>query len=388
MSEQIEINIHSKAFRDDMHNQLRQARGECPVKHSDALGGFWAVTRYEDICAAARDSATFSSAKGATLPRVVKDYQPIPLESDPPEHVGYRKVVQALLSKQAVRQYEEPLREFVTEILDRLVPEGRADLIPALARPVPLQALTLLLGIPPQEHGTISALTEDVLSAASEGRQGDQAAASERYLAFLRSQLEAHRDAEQKDALSMIAQAKVGDRHLTETEQIGMAYLLVLAGHDTTVGAIGIGLSVLASDPVLRDRLVAGPELIPAFVDESLRMETPVPSMARLVTADTELGGQPMKAGDQVVLFWTSANRDEAQFSHPDTFDMDRPDNRHLAFGYGRHRCQGEFLARLELEIVFEEVLKRMPRLRLAPDAAPDSRSGFANGPLSLPAEW
>ena len=175
---------------------------------------------------------------------------------------------------------------------------------------------------------------------------------------------------------------------LTEAEKLGMAYLLIVAGHHTTVHAIGTALGVLAQDAALRRRLIDDAELVPQFVEEALRWETSVPCMARTATTDTVIGDQPIHAGDRLMLFFTSANHDDRKFPNADRFDIDRTSNPHVTFGFGPHRCQGEHVARLELTIVVEEVLARMPDLSVAPGAELEYRSGYGRGFRELPVVW
>lgn len=383
------LDIHSSGFSAEMHERLRVLRTGCPVAHSDAMGGFWAVTRYEDVVAVARHTEVFSSSNGVTLPRVGHLYDPIPLEADPPEHARYRRILQPLFSRASVQQFEAPLREFVRGCVDAVADSGAADLVQAIGERVPMAALSLVLGIDDADRPRIRELTESLLGASSAGRRDDAAEIGRQFFAFLAEQLaDRQGDSHLGGALAIVANAEVNDRPLTDEEKLGMAYLLIVAGHHTTVHAIGSALAVLAGDRGLRSRLAADPTLIPAFVEESLRWETSVPCMARTALHDTTIGEQAISEGERLMLFFTSANHDDERFPAADRFDVDRESNQHLTFGFGAHRCQGEHVARLELNLVVEELLARIPDFELAPGETLRWKPGYGRGLESLPVVW
>jgi cytochrome P450 len=208
------------------------------------------------------------------------------------------------------------------------------------------------------------------------------------FFSYLFEALEDRRDNPRDDMLTRIVQLEFDGRPLTEDELLGITFLVAVAGHETTVGAIGALLLRLAGHPEVREAIIGQPELAFSAIEESMRLEPPIQYFSRTVTRDIEIAGVPLAAGAKVLLSWASANRDPEAFSDPDSFLFDRPNNRHLAFGAGPHRCLGAHLARLELKVVLEEMLRRLPPWRVTDPSAVVMGGGINRLVKCLPVEW
>lgn len=342
-------------------------RRTCPVAHTEDYGGFWIISRYDDVHDAARNPTVFSSAEGVTIPRL-----PIPpqvaLEQDDPEHALYRQPMQVWLSPSRVAALEGRVRNLVAGLIERIAPEGRGDLAASLAEPVPAIVMAMLLGLPESDWGSFRDDMARCLGSAASEDVDAAALAAMSIVGYLTDALDQRRRQPRDDLMTEIAQLQVGGRPLSNDDAVSMSFLLLGAGHETTVGAIGGLLYYLGRQPELQDRLRAEPSLVANAVEEALRLVAPIPGMARTVRQPISIGGVDLAEGDRVMLLYGSANRDPDVFDDPEVFRLDRNNNRHVAFGGGVHRCVGASLARLEIRVVCEELLTRLPGYRV--DAA------------------
>ncbi len=374
-------------FVERFHTVHDHLRATDPVHRSEALGGFYLLTRYDDVAAVCRDGELFSTAaNGSTIPFVQNPYPAIPEEADPPEHTAYARMLAGRLSARAVLAYEPAIRAIVTELLDALPTAEAVDLVEGLTRPLPALVTGVLLGLDAGDWHRYRALVDDVLGAMVRMDEVAAGRAWAELVGYLDRQLERRRRAPGDDLLSDLVAARLPDgRPLSDDELRGMAITLTLAGNETTADGLGSLLAHLGTDGDLRRRLVSDPTRIPAAVEEGLRLESPSQHFARTATRDTEIGGCPVSAGDRVVLAFGAANRDPAHFERPEHFDLDREPNRHLAFGAGTHFCSGAHLARLELRVALEEVLSRFPGYRIAGEVTRAMPIGITYGVSSLP---
>ncbi|MGH9035469.1 MAG: cytochrome P450 [Acidimicrobiia bacterium] len=363
-------------------------RRECPVGHGSRFGGFRIISRFADVLQAAQHPDVFSSAGGATLPDFGNPLPAIPLEVDPPEHTHWRHLIQAWLSPGRVAVLEPTIRTIVTGLIDGFAGRGRADLAVELAQPVPPIVVAHLLGLPETDWSYYQELTEMMLAAANTDDDTVNAEQALQLFSYLYEQLADRVENPADDLLTRIVQLTYDGRSLTEEEQLGITFLLAVAGHETTSGGLGVLLLHLARHPGIHERLAGDPALRFSAIEEALRLDPPVQYMARTVTRDTTFGGTELHEGDRVILSWASANRDPDAFEDPDTFVYDRPNNRHLAFGAGPHRCLGAHLARLELRVVLEEVLRRIPGFRVEDPDGVVMGGGLNRVVRSLPAVW
>ncbi|MFC3574663.1 cytochrome P450 [Streptomyces yaanensis] len=395
------------------HAAYRVLRDHHPVAWQDepeVLGwpagpGFWAVTRHADVVRVLKDSATYSSHLGATQ---IRDPDPddlpfirrMMLNQDPPDHGRLRRLVSRAFTPRRVDRFAALARVRARTLfggaLDRArTGDGNCDVVAAVTDDYALLNLADLLGVPESDRGLLLHWTQRVIGYQdpdeageplldAEGRPVDprSPAALRDMFAYARK-LAAYKRAHPADDIMTTLAA---DPELTGPKLEMFFFLLTIAGNDTVRGAAPGGLLALAEHPTAYDRLRDRPEHIPLAVDELLRWHPPVLSFRRTAVRDTELAGRRIHAGDKVVVFHASANRDERAFAVPDRLDLSRTPNPHVSFGDGPHVCLGAHFARLQLRVLYEEVLRVLPAPRLA---APPTRlvSNFINGIKSLTLE-
>jgi len=399
----IDLTDHDRYAEAVPYADLDVLRRQDPVHwHPERAGrGFWAVTRYDDVMAVSRDTVTYSSEIGASA---LEDLEPDALEArksmidtDPPRHGQLRKLVAGSFTRRQVARYEGDLRAIIRDVLDRAVAMGTFDAVREVATAVPIRVLCRLLGIPQQDEALMAELG-DRLIAGSDPDLGDTGTGSDAYrLLPFRSPaaLEMHAFSQRlrtsarqgtaaEGVLVSLAGADIGGQPLSQREYDAMCLLLVVAGNETTRSALSLGVEALAAHPAQWERLKGGADLSTA-TEEILRWTTPLHHFRRTATCDAALRGKSIRKGDKVVVWYTSANRDDEIFRDPYVFDVTRSPNVHVAFGRaGPHRCLGEHLARLEIRIVLEELLMRVDLLELAGQPR-RIRSNFTNGLKSLP---
>ncbi|MGF7238642.1 MAG: cytochrome P450, partial [Frankia sp.] len=284
-----------------------------------------------------------------------------------------------------VKEHADAIRDATVECINAFIEEGRADLAADLAAHVPPIIIAKILGLGSDDAARFAAWTGEMNRSASRGDEAANRAAAGALLAFVDEQVRLARGSESGDLIAMIANSDIAGEPIPHEIAVGAVITLVVAGHETTVNGIASVLWLLGAHPDIKQRLIDDPALIPNAVEEALRLESPVQMMARTLTEDAEIDGIEMKAGDKVGLVWGAGNHDESKFADPDRFDIDRPANPHLAFGHGIHRCVGEHLARLEMRVAVEEVLRRLPDYRIAGDVPVGANSAMNRGPRTVP---
>ncbi|HXZ63071.1 MAG TPA: cytochrome P450 [Acidimicrobiales bacterium] len=367
-----------------LHETMARMRAQCPVAHSDAHGGFWVVTRYEDVLGAAQDWRTFSSAAGVAVPSTQMVLPAIPEHLDPPLQRVFKRLINAYFTPAVVSEYEAPTRRIVTRLIDAFVEAGECEFMEAFARPLPgLAFFELVLNAPPEEVADVNALA----SGATNPSNPDVRACWEGLIAWIEAFVERRRAGSPKgDVVDAVLNAEIEGRPITHEEILGTIQLLILGGLDTTAGALGQFVMRFAVEPAIPGLLRRRPELLADAVEELLRLEGPFVGIGRTTTCATEIDGHAIGQGEKVIIYFTSANRDEAEFPHPDEFDLDRERNRHLTFGAGPHRCAGSNLARLNLRISVSEIVRRLPDLALGvPAEEIQFHSVFNRAPLAVP---
>jgi cytochrome P450 len=361
-------------------------RDDCPAAWVERMGGFWLVSRYDDVVDIARASDRFNNSGGPQF----GTSRP-PLEVDRPEHAFFRRVLQPYFARERVETLEPQVRAYVAEMLAPLIDAGEGDLAEALTYPLPARTLCLWLGLPDDEWAHIKGVSEELFRA-EEGRGNDPATRErcnqELYdfsRRLVRERIERPRDPS-VDIISGIYGLTDGTSTVTEETCVEIVRLLITAGHNSTTGGLGNSILRVAGEPEIQRRLRAEPDLIPSAVEEFLRLETPVQAMPRWPNEDTELHGRDVRAGEQVMLFWAAANRDPEQFPDPDRCVLDRSPNQHVTFGRGIHRCIGLDLARLEIRVTLQELLGRTAWFELAgePTRTTFIRQGVSFLPLRL----
>ncbi|MGW7329672.1 cytochrome P450 family protein [Streptomyces sp. NPDC054840] len=376
----------------------RQLREDGPVRRVVVAGGLdaWLVTRYEDGLAALSDSRLSSDVRDASDARMLSQL-PVTeresmlsnmLRSDPPDHTRLRRLVSQAFTARRVAEMRPRIQDLTDRLLDAVLPAGRADLVAALALPLPVTVISELLGVPVDERRDFQHWTDRMIRRGAE--PPDPAVVDEAWKhmrAYVTDLIHAKRARPGEDLLSALVTARDREQRLTEDELVAMVFLLLAAGYITTVNLIGGGIAMLLAHPDQLDRLRAEPALLPNAIEEFLRYDGPVsPGIARFAREDVELAGVAIPRGATVLIGSALADRDPARFPDPDRLDITRQDNAHLAFGHGIHYCLGAPLARLEGQIAIGTALRRLPGLALAvpPEEIP-WRPGGLRGPESLP---
>jgi cytochrome P450 len=356
------------AFVDDPYPTYAEMRERHPVLHSERYGGYWVLTRYADVRHGLLDWETFSSGVPGTtsIPTSVRrDFPEIPLEVDPPEHTRYRAIVAPWFSRARVATLEPDIRRITTELIDAFIDDQECDLVQQLALPLVARVLAVFLRMPEAEaHQWMLWLTDIFHGRLEEPARADRA--SKDLIRYLQDVVDDRRRHPGDDFFSLLVTAQFDGRPLTDIEIRGYAVVTMTAGQETTVSGIGNSLWYLAEHPEDKVRLKADPSMMPHAIEEFLRFMSPIQLLGRNATRDTTLHDETIQKGDVVAMCYGAANRDEDVFEDADRCLIDRHPNRHLAFGSGPHACLGAHLARLELQVVLEEILRRAPGFRIA----------------------
>ena len=379
------FNLYDPGYLADPYAVWSAMRTECPVARTDRHGGGYLPSRYADITAAALDPGTFSSRAGEVtgpVPDAGRELKLPPVTSDPPQHADDRRLLVPLFTRQAVARYEELTRATAARLIDQFEHRGEVDAANEYARDIPVVVTTRLLGLPAEDHERFHEWTVQMLKeGATDFRARAEAVhAIHDYFARLVRSRAVEPDS---GVFSFLLDRQAEDPALTDDRIVGMSFLMLIAGIDTTWSALGAMLWHLATHPADRRALAADLTALPAAVDELLRLYAPV-TIGRVVTAQATLGGRELCLGERVILPWGAANRDPEVFDHPDRFDLARDGRRHLAFGVGIHRCLGAHLALLEIRVAMDEWLRRIPEFTLACDQV-EWTAGNTRGPKSLP---
>ena len=365
---------HDPEFIQDPERVFGPVREEQPLLHSDLYGGFWLLTRYDDVVAAALDCDSYTSAvPGTTLipPTQPRTDPLLPLELDPPEHSTYRALVNPLFARPRIDAMRPELEVLATRLLEPFVRNGGGDVMAEFAHPMSLGSLARLMNLPEEDEGRWFDWVERMYSNAILD-SADHAQAAREAEAYIDELIEARKRTPRDDFLGTLIRAEVDGQGLSDAEIRQFGMVMLLAGYETTSGAMGMSLLHLAEHPDLRAQLFGDPDgLAHTAVNEFLRYVSPVQVFGRNAAHDVELHGQTIPAGDVVLLGYGAANRDPRAFDEPDRCILDRHPNRHVAFGHGRHLCLGANLARLELTIMIERFAELLPEFHVDPERPP-----------------
>ena len=393
-----------------------QLRREAPLAlaHPEGFDPLWAVTRHADIQAVERQndlfhngdrSATLTTIEGDRLVRQMTGGSPHLVKSlvqmDNPDHAAYRRLTQGAFLPQNLRGLDGRIREIAREFIDHMASfGGQCDFARDVAFLYPLRVIMELMGVPQSDEPFMLRLTQELFGSADKdlNRSHETVGSAEKFATDLQqtvADLEGYfgkvtadrRANPREDLCSLIANGQIDGHPLGYIETMGYYIIAATAGHDTTSNTTAGGLWALAENPEQFAKLKADAALIPGHVEESIRWVTPVKHFMRTATADTELAGQKITRGDWLMLCYPSGNRDEAVFSDPFTYNIERTPNRHVAFGYGAHVCLGQHLGRMEMRILWEELLPRLKTIEL--NGTPERWAGsFVCGPKTVPIRY
>ncbi|HEX2812676.1 MAG TPA: cytochrome P450 [Sphingopyxis sp.] len=373
---------------DALFAQLRRDDPVHRVEHPD-YRPFWAVTKFADIQEVERQPDLFLNAPRTFLrtlayeerARAATGGNPALLRSlvfmDAPDHAQYRKLTQAWFMPGRIKVLEADIRQLAAEVIDDMVDRGgvcdfAADVVPYF----PVRVIMRILGVPRCDEPLILQLTQEIFGSddpdvqAARTMTASLADTVKVFADYFRDLTAERRRNPADDLATLFAQAEIDGRPMADHESVSYYILVATAGHDTTSSTTAGGLLALIENPDAQARLRADPSLLPGAVDEMVRWVSPVRHFFRTATRDCHLRGKAIRAGDSLMMCYPSANRDEEIFDDPFAFRVDRPANRHIAFGYGPHLCLGMHMARMEIRIFYEELLRRVASVELAGDAA------------------
>jgi cytochrome P450 len=367
----------------DPHPVWQQLRREDPIHWTQGLvRPFWSVTRYDNIVAAFSEPSVFTSTRGLIVPSSPEMEQLTPemmgagqtmIMTDPPVHGAMRRAFNRLFLPRPVGRYETPGEALVSEILADVMARGECDFVVEVAARLPMAFICEIMGIPRKDWadmflwGNMSIGFEDAEYQLASGSPLETRQTGIEKLGSYTTKLALERrGGNGEDLLSVLGNATLGGRYLTESELFHNGWLYMLGGLETTRNAISGALLALIQNPAERARLVNRADLMPTTIEEILRWTSPITHIARVASHDTELGGQKIREGEWVALWMPSGNRDDTIFVDPYRFDLGRTPNEHIAFGKGEHFCAGAHLARLELRLMLKALLTRIDHIELA----------------------
>jgi cytochrome P450 len=405
MSQPPRIDLFDPTFKANPYPTYATLRSSAPVYRAALPDGrgVWLITRYEDVLAVLKDQRFVKDWRGALTPEQLAQVPPIPevmkplsqnmLDTDPPDHERLRALVSKAFTPRLIERLRPRVQAISDGLLDAVQDRGEMDLIDDYAFPLPITVIAELLGVPAEDRNNFREWSDAAVSgnASQEYMEEILIPHMQAFTDYLRALFEEKRANPGDDLVSALVRAEEAGDRLSEDELLGMVFLLLVAGHETTVNLIGNGVLALLQHPDQLRKLKEDPSLIKPAVEELLRYDGPVEtSTERFAREDVEIGGQVIPRGEMVLVVLAAADHDPERFSDPDELDITRTDNRHLAFGKGIHHCLGAPLARMEGQIAISTLLRRMPNLRLK--GSPESLSWrpgmILRGLRGLPVEF
>jgi len=370
-------------------------RTNAPV-YRDEKNSLWIISKYADVAYVSKNPKLFCSRFGVTPDA---DVQISIVTMDDPRHTKLRSIISRGFTPRMVATLEPSMRRIVRECIDAIADKGECDFVSELAVPVPLLVIAEMIGIPHEDRQAFWHWSDTMILAAGQQNNPEilekASMAFLEYAEYLQRIFEDRRKHPKEDLVSILVAAQddgtlaADGENLSNDELLMFMTLLLVAGNETTRNGMSGGMLVLSEHPEEYRRLRDNPQLLPSAVEEVLRWVAPIVGFRRTATQDTELRGQTIREGDKVLMLYQSANRDDEVFDEPNRFRVDRQPNDHLAFGIGTHFCLGANLARIELRILFEELIRRLPDIRVVPGAKPVRvPSPLVRGIASLPVEF
>ncbi len=382
--------LDPRLYSGDPYPVYAWLRAEAPV-YRDEINGIWGISRHRDVLAVEKQTRRYSSASGSRPLITMSDSM---INKDDPGHTTQRKLVASRFTPRSVRQHEQYVRDIVTHLIDEIAPTGHAEVVADLAAPLPAIVICELLGFDRSRWDDCKRWSEVTMASAGyrpndpDGPGGSMDAVMEFAGAYLEL-IKQRRDDPRDDLVSIWTHSELDGVPMPDSEIVQDGLLLLDGGAETTRSVIGRTVLALIRYPEQRQALIDDPAIIGRTgVEEMIRYVTPILNMRRTATEDHELHGQSISAGDELLLMYGAANRDTEVFDEPERFDVRRSHNHHVAFGFGTHFCLGANLARLEIRVLFEELLRRLPDFRLA-GPEPEMVPGYFTSTLrKLPIEF
>ncbi len=379
----------------DPHERVRALLREAPpVFWTPRNGGHWVAIGYQENYAISRDTETFSSELIpsemapqilAAIPGATRLLQATPINMDPPEHTRFRAPLNAAFSPKAMFARKEEVRALANELIDAVIDQGECDFMAAIAEPLPVKVFLKLMGLPVERMTEFRALVHEIL--APQTGPFDFFFRLRNIAEAMRPEFEARRAEPRDDLISLLWHTQIDGQPMTYELMEDFGVLLFIAGLDTVINGMGYGIRHMAMHPEFQAELRADPKRIVMAAEELLRRYTfTVP--ARRIARDTQFAGWQLKEGDKLVLFLPGADLDPREFPEPEKFDIDRENNVHIAFGVGPHRCLGSHLARIELQVIYEQMLARLPTFRIDNSKPTTFHAGNIIAIDSLPIKW
>jgi cytochrome P450 len=408
------VDPKSYAALTPLHEAFAWLRRNDPVAliETEGFAPFWAVTKHAEIMRIGRDKTTFHNGDRSTIltdlvgqkkvqelvggPHLVRTI----VHMDDPDHSKYRQLTQSWFMPGQLKRLEPQIRALARQTVDEMAAKGACDFATDVAALYPLRVIMLILGLPPEDEPRMLRLTQELfgnadpdMTRAKEGMEDPTLAAQQLFEVFMdfseyfRKVTEDRRRNPRDDVSTVIANGKIDGEDIGEFEAMSYYTIIAAAGHDTTSSSTAGAMSALCEFPEEFAKLKANPGLIPGLVEEGVRWVTPVKHFMRTATEDTEAMGRKIAKGDWLMLCYLSGNRDEEVFEAPEAFKVDREPNRHLGFGYGPHLCLGQHMAKMEMRILFEELIPRLKSIELAGEPK-NTASNFVSGPKTLPVRY
>ena len=378
-----EVRLLSPDFYADFDRLTAWMRSEAPLYWDDETG-IWGAASHELVSMMSREWHTFCSGKGSRPESSV----PSMINFDAPEHTKRRRLVGAGFTPRRVADHEPFLRRAVNTLIDNVIDDGRCDIVRDIATPLPMLMIGELMGLPSEDNDKLLHWSDLFATGGEEIRSEVEHAVVE-WNDYIMTKVHERRGGDGQDLVSLVVNAEWEGQRLSDIDVMFETMLVLVGGDETTRHVISGGVAALLQHPDQMARLRSDPSLLPTAIEEMLRWSTPVRNMNRTATTDVDVNGMRIREGDRVLLLYPSANRDERVFADPHRFDVGRTPNEHVAFGaYGRHHCLGAPLARLELRIMFEELLRRLDDIRLTSDHIAWRRGNFVLGPNSVPVSF
>jgi cholest-4-en-3-one 26-monooxygenase len=392
-----DLTSHDSFVDDVPHDTFRRMRNEAPVFLHEEPGqdSFWCLTKYKDVWKVSLDNRTFSSARGTALMQNFTEdekmaQREIMLNMDPPVHTKNRRLVNMGFSPKVLNKAEIHIRDLAREIVDSVAHKGHCDFVTDIAAELPLQVIVEMLGVPKEDRHAFFQWSNTMIGSSDPEyctTPDAPAMASMQLFAYADQLADSHRAHPREDLTTTLLNAEIDGERLRQDQFQAFVMLLAVAGNETTRNLISGAMHAFFQFPDQWQRLLKDPSLMDSAVEEMLRFVSPVMQFKRTPQHDIEIRGQKIREGERIIMWYIAANRDEETYSNPDQFDIGRSPNDHLAFGIGPHFCLGNHLARMEIKIMFQELLRRLPDIQQA-GKVQRLRSNFINGVKHLPVEF